>query len=142
MAEDLASTRIAAGRAIREQLFGDLERRGGRGASDELAPEVGEISDEVLWGRIWADTDLPLETKSLLTIGVLLSLERYDYARTHISGARNLGIPQREVVAVVRHLLFYVGLPVVHVGLALVKSVYESPAGEMVLPSRRFEQAP
>ena len=118
------SARREAGRKIREQLFGTASLEKGRGASDFLAPDVGDLFDEALWGVIWARPGLDITTKSLCTIVALLSLERYSYAKSHIEGARNLGVPIETLAAAIVQLTFYVGLPVVHSGLALVAEVY------------------
>ena len=123
--EDRAAKR-EAGRKIREQLFGAASLERGRGASELLAPDLGDLSDEALWGTIWARPGLDLRTKSLCTITALVALERYAYAKSHIEGARNIGIPVEAVTAAILQLTFYAGLPVVHSGLALVVEVYGS----------------
>lgn len=110
---------------MKEQLFGTLTPP--RGPSDMLAPDLGDLSDDALWGGVWARPGLDLQTKSLCTITALLAVERYPYAKSHMVGARNLGISLEQLTAAIVQLTFYVGLPVVHSGLALAAEVYGVP---------------
>jgi 4-carboxymuconolactone decarboxylase len=112
---------IAHGLAVRKEVLGVTTRPS---ASDAVVPDLGPLSDEVLWGRIWGRPGLDLQRRSLCVVVALLTLERYDYARAHIRGARNLGVSRTEMAEAVVQLTFYVGLPVVHEGLRLVAEVY------------------
>jgi len=112
------------GQAMRSHVFGHAGTHGDRGPVDLLAPDLGPLLDETLWGTIWAREELPLEVKSLCTISVLLALHHYPEARAHMAGAKNLGITIQELSAAIVHLVFYAGLPVVYRGLELAADCY------------------
>jgi 4-carboxymuconolactone decarboxylase len=114
---------IEAGVEVRRRLLGEDNVASPR-TSDAVAPDLGPLSDEVLWGRIWARPGLELRLRSLAVVAALVALERYDYAEVHIRGARNLGFTRDEMIEVMMQLTFYVGLPVVHEGITLVAKVY------------------
>ncbi|MDT4933644.1 MAG: 4-carboxymuconolactone decarboxylase [Pseudonocardiales bacterium] len=111
------------GREVRAQLLGAANLAQAR-TSDAVAPDLGALSDDVLWGRIWARPGLDLKVRSLTVVVALIALERYDYAEAHIRGARNVGWTRDEMVEVMMQLVFYTGLPVVHEGIKLVTKVY------------------
>jgi alkylhydroperoxidase/carboxymuconolactone decarboxylase family protein YurZ len=113
------------GEEIKTILFGQTGRA--RAVMDRLAPGLGDVIDRALWDGIWSRSGLDLRTRSLCTISALLALERFEYARAHIYGARNLGIPQSEVTEAVVQLTMYAGLPVLHEGLNLIVQVYDDP---------------
>lgn len=110
------------GLRVREQVLGVVTRPS---TSNQTAPDLGPLSDEVLWGRIWGRPGLELKIRSLCTVVALVSLERFQYARAHIGGAKRLGITKTEMSEAMMQLTFYVGLPVVHEALRLVAEVYQ-----------------
>ncbi|MGE4427890.1 MAG: carboxymuconolactone decarboxylase family protein [Solirubrobacteraceae bacterium] len=119
---------LARGRAVQARVAGDRAAIGAvRHGSDEVVPELGPLSDEANWGRIWAREGLDLRTRSLCVVACLLSVGRAEHALAHMQGARRLGVTRDELAEVVVQLTFYVGLPVVHEGLALVRRAFEEP---------------
>jgi 4-carboxymuconolactone decarboxylase len=123
MDSDQRQNDMDRGRRVRAEVLGQANVAAER-SSDAIIPELGALSDEVLWGRIWGRPGLDIKIRSICTIVALLSLERYDYARIHIGGAKNLGIPRSELAEAILQITFYVGLPVVHEGLKLITDVY------------------
>lgn len=110
------------GRAIRQELLGDTSSQ--RSRSESIVPGIGELADGMLWGSIWARPGLDLRTRSLCTVMALIALERFDYARVHLRGARNVGWSSDELGEAILQLTFYVGLPVVHTALGLVADIF------------------
>lgn len=121
---------LARGREVQRRIGGAAAAQATRSGSDALVPELGLLSDEANWGRIWAREGLDLRTRSLCVITCLLTLGRPSHAFGHMQGARRLGVPREELAEVVLQLTFYAGLPVVNEGLALVKRAYEEPLPE------------
>lgn len=118
---------LRRGREVQEQLTGAAAAAHTRAGSNALVPDLGQISDEVNWGRIWAREGLDLRTRCFCVISCLLALGRYPQVFAHMQGARRVGVSQQELAEAVMQLTFYAGLPVVHEGLALVKRAYEEP---------------
>jgi 4-carboxymuconolactone decarboxylase len=137
MPETNAEQSVGRGDA-RAMLFGADRANASRPITEELAPVVKEISDECLWGKVWADETLDLRTRSIVTVTTLLAQERFDYVRIHMHGARRIGITRDELSQVVVQMLFYTGLPMVHEALRIVDAVYSAPADELPpAPSQR-----
>jgi alkylhydroperoxidase/carboxymuconolactone decarboxylase family protein YurZ len=126
------------GREVRAKIFGADRAYASRPITEDLAPVVKEISDQVLWGKVWADETLDLRTRSIVTITTLLAQERFDYVLIHMHGARRLGITRDELAQVAVQMLFYAGLPVVHTALKLIDKVFAAPEDELpAFPSQR-----
>jgi alkylhydroperoxidase/carboxymuconolactone decarboxylase family protein YurZ len=115
------------GREIQRRLLGVEKVQASRGPTLDLAPEFAELLDEANWGGVWARPGLDLRTRSLCVISCMLAQERFEHAAVHIAGARRLGVTRGELVEVVIQLTFYVGIPVMHRGLALVAAAYAEP---------------
>ncbi len=121
---------LVRGREIQRRIAGATTAQAARSGANALAPELGALSDEVNWGRIWAREGLDLRTRSLCVITCLLTLGRYSHAFGHMQGARRIGVTQEELTEAVVQLTFYAGLPVVNEGLALAKRAFEEPLPE------------
>ena len=118
---------LERGRAVQQAVVGRSAVSGTRAGSSALVPELGELSDEVNWGRIWAREGLDLRSRSLCVIVALMTLGRYPQAFGQIQGARRLGFTREELVEVMVQLTFYVGIHTVHDGLGLVKRAFDEP---------------
>jgi 4-carboxymuconolactone decarboxylase len=121
---------LERGREVQALIAGRSAVEGTRAGSNVLVPELGQLSDEANWGRIWARDGLDLRTRSFCVITCLLVLGRSKQAFGHMQGARRIGITREELAEAVLQLTFYAGLPVVHEGLALVLRAYEEPLPE------------
>lgn len=114
-----------AGRAVREVLFGPrTDEILAAGAAAELAPELNELADTAVFGRVWTDDRLALKHRSLVTIAALVVLGREGQLRAHVQGGLRAGLTEEEIVAAVVHLAFYAGLPAAYASLEVVRAAF------------------
>src|ERR687885_1521674 len=103
--------RYERGRQTMMKLLGP--RAGERtGILYEMDPEFAELVSGVLFGEIWSDETLPLRSRSLCTLSALIVLNRQAELRIHLRGALNLGISKQEILALIKQMAFYGGMPV------------------------------
>lgn len=82
----------------------------GREALGEFAPDFAHFNDDILFGENWNNTDIDLKTRSIITVVALMSQGVTDNSiRYHIQNAKNQGVSQREMAAVITHTAFYAG---------------------------------
>ncbi|MBV1876519.1 MAG: carboxymuconolactone decarboxylase family protein [Pseudomonadales bacterium] len=67
---------------------------------------------EHLFGDVWQDDALTLETRSLITCTILVALNREAEQRIHFPGAKNLGVERTQLEAMITHAAHYAGWPV------------------------------
>ncbi len=77
----------------------------------DVAPKLAELTDEVLFGDVWARAGLSRRDRSLVTVAALTTLGRTDQLRSHLSLALENGVTEQELVEVATHLAFYAGWP-------------------------------
>lgn len=58
----------------------------------EIAPKLAELTDEVLFGDVWARPGLSPRDRSLITVSALTALGRIDQLRSHIGLALDNGV--------------------------------------------------
>ena len=67
---------------------------------------------DALYGTIWSrDEIIDLEERSLITVAVLVALNRENELKIHIRGALNLGISKEKLEEMILHVAHYSGFP-------------------------------
>jgi 4-carboxymuconolactone decarboxylase len=113
----------AIGQKLRQRVFG--APAGPKSPSQELAPVLGQITDEVLWGQIWSRPGLDLAHRSMITIAALTALGREPELRGHIRGGLNNGLSREQIVEIILQMAFYAGQPAAHAGFRAAKEVFD-----------------
>jgi 4-carboxymuconolactone decarboxylase len=118
----------ATGQALRRRVFGP-PASGVKSPTQELAPDLGRISDEVLFGQIWSRPGLELAHRSMITIAALTALGRETELKAHIRGGLNVGLSREQIVEIILQLAFYAGQPAAHAGFRAAKEVFDQLDG-------------
>jgi len=77
----------------------------------DVAPKLAQLTDEVLFGDVWARPGLSPRDRSLVTVSALIAMNRPDQLRSHMARARDNGVSKDELVETLTHLAFYSGWP-------------------------------
>lgn len=80
------------------------------GGSDPFGKPGQEYVTEVCWGS-WTRPGLDRKQRSLLNIGILMSLNRGPELAAHTRGAINNGLAEEEISEAIRHTMVYAGVP-------------------------------
>jgi len=91
----------------------------------DFAPKLAQLTDDVLFGDVWARPQLSPRDRSLVTVSALIAMNRPDQLRSHLGRARDNGVTQEEVAEVITHLAFYAGWPNAVGAVAVAKEVFE-----------------
>ena len=62
----------------------------------DIAPKLAELTDEVLFGDVWARPGLSLRDRSLITVAALTALGRAGQLRSHLGLALDNGVTREE----------------------------------------------
>ena len=103
----------------------------GRDQLGSFAPEFAHFNDDVLFGENWNNGDLDLKTRSIITVVALMSQGITDSSiKYHIQNAKNNGVTQKEIAAVITHVAFYAGWPKAWAVFNLAKEIYNDQMPE------------
>ena len=109
-----------------------ITQTAGRNALGEFAPEFAHFNDDVLFGENWYYQDIDLKTRCIITVVALMAQGITDSSlKYHIQNAKNNGVTQREIAAVITHVAFYAGWPKAWAVFNLAKEVYNEPVKEL-----------
>ena len=104
----------------------------GRDALGEFAPDFAHYNDDILFGENWNNTDIDLKTRSIITVVALMSQGvTSDALKFHLMNAKNHGVSQKEIAAIIMHTAFYAGWPHAWAVFTLAKEVWNENSPEM-----------
>jgi 4-carboxymuconolactone decarboxylase len=97
----------------------------------DVAPVLAELTDDVLFGNVWAREALSPRDRSLVTVASLISLYRTNELPFHLKRALENGVTREELAEVITHLAFYSGWPTASSAVAILRKVFEDmPAND------------
>jgi 4-carboxymuconolactone decarboxylase len=100
------------GLQIRREVMGDARVEKSLNQADAFSRPIQELTTSFAWGQIWGrDAYLDRRSRSLLTIGMLIALNRQAELRAHILGGVNNGLSQAEIREAIIHSAVYCGFP-------------------------------
>ena len=94
-----------------------------RRALGDFAPKLVELTDEVLFGDIWARPQLSKRERSLITCAALVAMGKTEQMNFHFPRAIENGVTRDEIVELITHLAFYAGWPSAMSAMARAKEL-------------------
>jgi 4-carboxymuconolactone decarboxylase len=90
----------------------------------DIAPKLAELTDEVLFGDVWARPELARRDRSLVTVAALVSNGSTEQLVSHLRLAKQNGVSETELVEAIVHLAFYSGWPRAMSAITVAKRVF------------------
>lgn len=117
------SERYESGMRVRRSVLGDAHVDRAEASKDGVDEEFQNLITRYAWGEIWARPGLSRHTRSLLTIGLMVALNRGEELRLHLRGAANNGVTPEEIKEVLLHCAIYCGVPAANAAFHTAKEV-------------------
>ncbi|MBH3044432.1 3-oxoadipate enol-lactonase [Serratia marcescens] len=123
--------RYQQGLTVRRAVLGDEHVDNTLAALSPFNEEFQHFITRYAWGEIWTRPGLSRHTRSLITIAMLIALNREAELKMHIRAAFNNGVTREELKEVLMHAALYCGLPASNAAFHLAQSVFaEHDAGQ------------
>jgi 4-carboxymuconolactone decarboxylase len=119
--------RHAAGMEVRRRVLGDTHVDRAERSKTGFDEEFQNLITRYAWGEVWSRPGLPPHTRSLLTIGLMVALNRSEELQMHLRAAANNGVTQEEIREVLLHCAVYCGVPAANAAFHAAKEVFEHP---------------
>src|SRR6516164_2767851 len=103
--------RHEAGMQVRRSVLANEHVDGAEKNKSGLDADFQDLITRYAWGEIWTRPGLPRHTRSLLTIGLMIALNRGEELRLHLRAAKNNGVTAAEIREVLLHCAIYCGVP-------------------------------
>jgi len=85
-----------------------------------------ELITRYAWGEIWNRPGLPKKTRSLLTLGMLVALNRSEEFRMHVKAALGIGVSREEIQELLLQAAVYCGVPAANAAFHAAEEVFEA----------------
>jgi 4-carboxymuconolactone decarboxylase len=77
----------------------------------DFSPKLAQLTDDVIFGDIWARPELAPRDRSLIVVASLITNGSTEQLRGHLVRAKQNGLTETELKEVIIHLAFYAGWP-------------------------------
>jgi len=121
--------RHKAGMAVRRSVLGDAHVDRAEAAMTEFDAEFQQLITRYVWGEIWTRPGLPRHTRSLMTIALMVALNREEELILHLRAAANNGVSEEEIREVLLHCAIYCGAPAANSAFRTAKKLFSEFKG-------------
>jgi 4-carboxymuconolactone decarboxylase len=121
--------RREAGMEVRRAVLGDAHVDRASAAADDFTREFQDFITRYAWGEIWTRPGLARHTRSLVTLGMLIALNRGEEFRMHVRAALNNGVTREELKELFMHAGVYCGLPAANTAFQAAQEVFAALEG-------------
>ncbi|WIY58928.1 carboxymuconolactone decarboxylase family protein [Bacillus arachidis] len=88
----------------------------------DIAPDFVDYGENILFEKVWSDPTLTSKERSLITLSALISIGNTEQLPFHLQLAEKNGINEKEIIALITHMAFYVGWPKATAALNIIIS--------------------
>ena len=116
--------RYEKGLSVRRAVLGDAHVDRSLKNRNEFNQEFQDLITRYAWGEIWTRPGLPRKTRSLLTIAMLVALNRPDEFRLHLRAALHNGVTKEEIKEALLQAAIYCGVPAANSAFHAAQEVF------------------
>ncbi len=117
--------RFEQGMKVRRAALGDAHVDASLKDRTEFNEAFQDLITRYAWGEIWSRPGLPRQTRSMLTLAMMVALNRPDELRLHLRAALNNGVTREEIREVLLQAAIYCGVPAANSAFHLAQEVFE-----------------
>ncbi len=121
--------RYEAGMGVRRAVLGDAHVDRSIANRAEITEEFQTLITRYAWGEIWTREGLPRHTRSLLTIAMMVALNRSEEFALHLRAAKNNGVTREEIKEVLLQTAIYCGVPAANSAFHLADRIFREEDG-------------
>jgi 4-carboxymuconolactone decarboxylase len=116
--------RYEDGMKTRRAVLGDAHVDATLKNRNDFTEAFQELITRHAWGEIWTRPGLPKETRSMLTLAMMVALNRPDELKLHLRAAANVGVTREQIKEVLLQTAIYCGVPAANSAFHLALEVF------------------
>jgi 4-carboxymuconolactone decarboxylase len=116
--------RHAEGLKIRRAVLGDQHVDTAKQNTTAFTADFQDLLTRYAWGEIWARPGISRQTRSFLTIAMLVALNRGEELRLHLRAALNNGLTRDEIKEALLHSVIYCGVPAANTAFQIASELF------------------
>jgi 4-carboxymuconolactone decarboxylase len=127
--------RYQQGMKIRRAVLGDEHVNRALATTTDFSHDFQDFITRNAWGEVWSRPGLPRHTRSLLTLAMMVALNRGDEFRLHVKAAFNNGVTRDQIKEVLLQSAVYCGVPAANSAFHIAADVFRETDGEKKINS-------
>ncbi|MGA7625519.1 MAG: 4-carboxymuconolactone decarboxylase [Candidatus Acidiferrales bacterium] len=112
------------GMKVRRAVLGDAHVDRAESAKNAFSEPFQDLITRYAWGEIWSRPGLSRHTRSLLTLSMMIALNRADEFRMHVRAALNNKVTREEIQEVLLQSAVYCGVPAANTAFNIAQEVF------------------
>jgi 4-carboxymuconolactone decarboxylase len=116
--------RFETGMKIRRDVLGDAHVDAAIAKRNAFSEEFQDLITRYAWGEIWTRPNLPRQTRSLITVAMLVALNREEELRLHLRAALRNGATQEEIRETLLQSAIYCGVPAANSAFRIAQEIF------------------
>ncbi|MEO8254823.1 MAG: 3-oxoadipate enol-lactonase [Flavobacterium sp.] len=121
----VGTSTLEKGMHVRRTVLGDAHVDKATTNINEFNGEFQNFISNYAWGEIWTRPGLSKHNRSLITIAMLIALNRKAELQMHIRAAFNNGVTKNEIKEVIMQSALYCGLPAANDAIHTAEEVFK-----------------
>lgn len=113
------------GMRMRRSVLGNEHVDRAEAGKSDFDTEFQDLITRYAWGEVWTRPGLSRHTRSLLTIGLMVALNRGEELKLHLRAAKNNGVISEEIREVLLHCAVYCGVPAANAAFHAAKEILD-----------------
>jgi 4-carboxymuconolactone decarboxylase len=122
--------RHKSGMKVRRAVLGDAYVEKAEANKNAFTAPFQDLITRYAWGEIWSRPGLPRHTRSLVTLAMMIALNRNDEFRMHLRAALNNRVTREEIQELLLQSAIYCGVPAANAAFHIAQEFFaEMDAG-------------
>jgi 4-carboxymuconolactone decarboxylase len=116
--------RHAQGMKVRREVLGAKHVAKAEATKTPFTEPFQDLITRYAWGEIWSRPGLPRPTRSLITLAMMVALNRSDEFRMHVRAALNDKVSREEIQETLLQCAIYCGVPAANAAFHIAQEVF------------------
>ena len=116
--------RYEQGMKVRRAVLGNAHVDASLKNRNEFNEAFQDLITRYAWGEVWNRPGLPKQTRSMITLAMMVALNHPEELRMHIRAALNNGVTRDEIREVLLQTAIYCGVPAANSAFQLAQEVF------------------
>lgn len=114
------------GMEVRRAVLGDAHVDRAQASATELTADFQEFLTRYAWGEVWTRPGLDRRSRSLITVAMLVALNRSEELALHLRAALRNGVTTGELREVLLQSAVYCGVPAANTAFRIAAEVLDT----------------
>jgi len=124
--------RYEQGMKIRRAVLGDEHVDRAVATTTDFNRDFQDFITRNAWGEIWTRPGIPRHTRSLVTLAMMVALNRGEEFRMHVKAALNNGVTRDQIKEVLLQSAIYCGVQAANSAFHIARKVFNEMDGKKI----------